>query len=141
MKEAGLMHVIFEVDLGDATYDFSKFTIDDMCALLKKWITWTHDNLYEEAKVFVNLRDPPDVMPEHADRCFHLVQFLATLPKRLRPEGMLFEEPRGKSLPEECGTWAKYMRKIMDANNWNGHLLVHVHQKFDLCEATQLQVC
>ena len=140
LKEGGLWHVIFEVDLGDATYDFKRFTMDDMCNLIKKWIIWAHDFLHEESKVFINLRDPPDVMPEHSHRCFQLVHFLATFPNRLRPAGMLFEEPRGKSLPEECGTWTKYIRKIMNENDWKGHLLVHVHQKFDLCEATALQV-
>jgi hypothetical protein len=42
----------------------------------------------------------------------------------------MFEEPRGKSLPEECGTWAKYIKKIMDDHKWKGQLLIHVHEKF-----------
>jgi hypothetical protein len=28
MKEVGLYNVIFELDLGDSTYDFEKFTVD-----------------------------------------------------------------------------------------------------------------
>jgi hypothetical protein len=30
-----------------------------------------------------------------------------------RKRTLMFEEPRGKSLPEECGTWAKYIKKII----------------------------
>ena len=141
MKEAKLWNIIFEVDLGDSTYDFDKFSMDDMCALVKKWITWCHDELYEKSKVFVSFRDLPDVMPENADRCFKMTKFLATPPERIRPFGIMFEEPRGQSLPEECGTWAKYIRKVMDMNNYKAHLLVHVHEKFGYCDATALQVC
>jgi hypothetical protein len=43
-------------------------------------------------------------------------------------------------LPEECGTWAKYIRKIMDDHKWKGHLLIHVHEKFGYSDATALQV-
>jgi hypothetical protein len=52
----------------------------------------------------------------------------------------MFEEPRGKSLPEECGTWAKYIKKIMDDHKWKGQLLVHVHEKFGYCDTIALQV-
>jgi hypothetical protein len=52
----------------------------------------------------------------------------------------MFEEPRGKSLPEECGTWAKYIKKIMDEHKWKGQLLIHVHEKFGYGDATALQV-
>ena len=140
MKEIGLWNPIFEVDLGDSTYNFDKFTMDDMCALVEKWITWAHDNLHEESKVFINFRDLPDVMPTNPERCLKLTQFIATLPERIRPFGIMFEEPRGRSLPEECGMWARYIRKVMDLNNYNAHLLVHVHEKFGYAEATALQV-
>ena len=95
MKEGGLRNMIFEVDLSDSFYDFSKFTMDDMCALVKKWIVWTYDELHEKSKVFVNFRDFPDVMAEHPERCFQLVQFLAELPERIRPIGIIYEEPKG----------------------------------------------
>ena len=51
MEKVGLYNVIFELDLSDITYDFTKFTMDDMCALLLKWITWCHERLHPEAKV------------------------------------------------------------------------------------------
>ena len=80
-------------------------------------------------------------MPQHPDRCFEVVQFLATLPERIRPFGLMFEEARGQALPEECGTWAKYIRKVMEMSNGEAHLLVHVHEKFGYCDDTALQVC
>ena len=135
-----MWNVIFEIDLGDMVYDFTKFTIPQMCQLLKKWITWSHDNLHKDSKVFVNFRDLPDVMPEHSDRVFEVVDFLAKLPPKVRPFGLTFEESRGKSLPEECATWAKYIRKVMDDNEWKAHLLVHVHEKFGYCDVTALEV-
>ena len=140
MKEIGLWNPILEVDLGNSTYNFDKFSMDDMCTLVEKWITWAHDNLHEESKVFINFRDLPDVMPNNPQRCLRLTQFLATLPERIRPFGIMFEEPRGQSLPEECGMWARYIRKVMDLNNYKAHLLVHVHEKFGYAEATALQV-
>ncbi|VDI59828.1 Hypothetical predicted protein [Mytilus galloprovincialis] len=136
MKEAGLYNVIFEIDLGDSTYDFDRFTTKEMCALLKKWVDWVFENLSTEAKVFVSFRDLPDAMPTDSERVFEVTDFLCKLPLF----GLMFEEPRGQSLPEECGTWAKHIRKVMDANNFNGHLLVHVHEKFGYCDVVALQV-
>ncbi|XP_072177566.1 uncharacterized protein [Diadema setosum] len=140
LKPAGLYSVIFEVDLGDTVYDFTKFSIDDMCQLLSKWNDWCFDNLSPKAKVMFSFRDLPDVMPEDSDRVFKVTNFLARLPPNRRPFGMMFEEPRGKSVPEECGMWARYIRMVMDANDWKGHLLAHVHEKFGLCDMTALQV-
>ncbi|XP_064641872.1 uncharacterized protein LOC135496469 [Lineus longissimus] len=140
LKAVGMYNVIFEVDLGDATYDFGKFTMADMCALVLKWIKWSHDNLGKNTKVMLNIRDPPDVMPYHPERVFELVEFLAKLPKNIRPFGILFEEPRGKSLPEEAGMWVKHIRATMKDNGWaDGQLLVHVHEKFGYGDATVLQ--
>jgi hypothetical protein len=93
-------------------------------------------------QIFVSIRDLPDVMPYHPERLFGLVEFLAKLPNDIRPYGMMFEEPRGKTLPEEAGQWSKYIRRTMKDNYWcDGHLLFHVHEKFGYCDATALQVC
>ena len=140
LQEVGLYNVVFEIDLGDSVYDFSKFSIDEMCQLVLKLVKYCHDNLNENAKVLFNFRDLPDVMPNHSDRLFRVVDFMAKLPPRLKLFGVVFEEPRGKSMPEECATWAKYIRKVMDINNWKGHLLVHVHEKFGYCDVTALEV-
>ena len=44
MKEAGLRNVIFEIDIGNSTYNFEKFTVDDMCRLVEKWVKWVKTN-------------------------------------------------------------------------------------------------
>ncbi|XP_071491060.1 uncharacterized protein [Diadema antillarum] len=139
LQPAGLYNVIFEVDLGDSVYDFNRFSIDNMCALLSKWNNWCYENLSSKAKVMFNFRDIGDVMPKHSVRLFKVVSFFAQLPPNRRPFGIVFEEPMGKALPEECGMWARYIRKIMDDNGWKGHLLVHVHEKYGNCDTTVLQ--
>ena len=35
MKEVGLYNVILQIDLGDSTYDFNKFTVYKCCLLVK----------------------------------------------------------------------------------------------------------
>ena len=140
MKEVGLYNVIFELDLGDSTYDFEKFTVDKCCLLLQKWFYWVYNNLNKNAKIFISFRDLPDAMPTDSERVFQVVDFLCKLQDKIGLFGLMFEEPRGKSLPEECGTWAKYIKNIMDDHKWKGQLLVHVHEKFGYGEATALQV-
>ena len=140
MKETGLWNAILEVDLGDGVYDFSKFPMKDLCALVKKWIVWVYKNLNQDAKVLINLRDMTDVMPKKPIRAFQLVKFLAEMPEKVRPFGLIFEEAKGTCLPEECGSWAKYIRKVMDAHSWNGKLLVHIHEKYGYADSSQLEV-
>jgi hypothetical protein len=60
MKEVGLYNVIFEIDLGDSTYDFEMFTVEKYCLLLQKWFDWVYNNLNRNAKIFINFRDLPD---------------------------------------------------------------------------------
>ncbi|CAH1801898.1 unnamed protein product [Owenia fusiformis] len=138
MKEAGIRNVFFEVDLGDATYDFDRFSMREMCRLTKKWIRWCYENLHQKSKVLINIRDIEAVMETHPERVCKYVQSISKMPCDRRPFGFAYEEP-GKSLPEECGHWARLIRKIMDANNFKGHLLVHVHEKFGYCDAAALQ--
>lgn len=139
LQDVGLYNVIFEIDLGSATFDFNKVSTQEICALVKKWIKWAHKNLHK-GKVMVNFRDLPDVMPTDAERVFQVADFLSKSHSELRLFGIIFEEPRGQSLPEECGMWAKFFRKIMNDHKWKGHLLGHVHEKFGYSEATALQV-
>ncbi|XP_071806481.1 uncharacterized protein [Asterias amurensis] len=139
LKSLGLWNTILEVDLSDGVYDFTKFTMDDMCSLIKKWIRWVKKNLNKDAKVLINLRDITDVMPTHPIRVFKLVEYLAKLPEDIRPFGVIFEEAKGSCLPEECGEWAKYIRHIMNMHKWPGKLLVHVHEKYGYADAAQLE--
>ena len=140
LKDVGLWNVILEVDLGDTTYNFLEFSVEKMAQLIKKWLVWIHENLHKQAKVFVNFRDLPEVMLFNSERIFYIIDYLARLPSHLKLFGLLFEEPKGTSLPDEFGLMTKYIRKKMNANNWNGHLLIHVHEKFGFSDYTALEV-
>ncbi|VDI63154.1 Hypothetical predicted protein [Mytilus galloprovincialis] len=121
-------------------FAFSEVTdIEKMAQLIKKWLVWIHENLHKQAKVFVNFRDLPEVMPFNSERIFYIIDYLARLPSHLKLFGLLFEEPKGTSLPDEFGLMTKYIRKKMNANNWNGHLLIHVHEKFGFSDYTALE--
>ena len=140
MKMYGLKNVILETDISDGCFNFDRFPLDEYCALVRKWIAWAHANLHNTATVFVNVRDLKDTMPTRSERCFQYVEFLARLPPEIRPIGLMFEEPGGGVLPEEVGNWARAIRKVMDANKWKAHLLVHVHEKFGFADSTALHV-
>ena len=64
-KKYGLYNVVFEVDLAnsDCAWD-TKFTVDDMCQLILKWMRWVYDNINEKARLMLNFRDFPIAMAE-----------------------------------------------------------------------------
>ena len=109
LKQLGLRNVIFEIDMGDSTYDFKVFSVDDMCILLLRWITWTYENLSKKSKILVNFRDLPDVMATNSKRVFQVVKFLSSVSTKLDQPlvGILFEELKGNSLPEEIAVWSR----------------------------------
>ena len=79
-------------------------------------------------------------MPTQSVRCFQFIDFLAKLTPKIRPTGIMFEEPTGKVLPEEVGNWTKIIRKVMNADKWDALLLAHVHERFGLADSTALHV-
>ena len=139
-KKYGLYNVVFEVDLAnsDCAWD-TKFTVDDMCQLILKWMRWVYDNINEKARLMLNFRDFPIAMAQTPERLLKIVNFLAKLPPDTRMFGLAFEDPMGEFLPEELESWTASVRSVMDANGWSsGKLLVHIHQKWDLQTASQL---
>ena len=141
MKQFNLCNPILEIDLADSRIDWGKsFTSHDMCLLLQKRIVWAKENLAEDAKIFVNFRDFPFAMEKSIDRVLDVVKFLALLPSNLQPFGLMYEDPTGRYSVHEMSTWTACIRNVMDKQGWNsGHLLVHVHQKWGLAEAVQLE--
>ena len=139
-KQFGLRNIFFEVDLADKKCKWEeKFTMEDMCQLLLKWIKWVHDNIHDDARVLLNLRDLPHAMTVAPARVLKIVQFLAQLPGDLKMLALCFEDPLGEYLPEELEVWTASLRRIMDSNGWeNGKLLVHIHEKWGLHMASQL---
>ena len=140
MKKYGLRNPIIEVDLADKSIDWEgRYTVEDYCHLMHKWITWTKENLSQAANVFVSVRDLAVAMKESPDRVLRIVKYLATLPKDIRPFGLNFEEPSGKFMPEELGIYTSVVRGVMNENGWqNGHLLVHIHEKWGVAATAQL---
>ena len=142
LEKYGIQNAIIEIDLNDGVYNFhpDNFPTEGFCRLLETRIKWCHEHLHPESKVFCNIRDLSEIMPKAPERVFEVVGFLAKLPAKIRPLGMMFEEPTGKTQPEECGAWSRFIRRVMDGNKWKGHLLVHIHERYGFSEASVMQV-
>ena len=140
MKKFSLLNPIIELDMGDKNLDWGgKLTVEQYCQFILDRIVWCKQNLSKEGNVIVNIRDLPFVMRDHPERVLTVVKFLATLPEEWRPFGLNFEELMGRFLPEELGIYSSAVRKVMDDSGWKGaHLLVHIHERWGLAEATQL---
>ena len=139
-KQYGLYNTFFEVDLADPNCEWdTKFTVDDMCQLIFKWMNWVYDNINKKARILINFRDLPMVMSDAPERLLTIVKFLARLPPEKRMFALAFEDPMGEYLPEELEAWTASVRRVMDANGWaSGRLLLHIHQKWDLQTASTL---
>jgi len=139
-RNFGIPNTIFEVDLANEDIEWeTKFTTDDMCQLIQKWTMWVYDNISTNARVLFNFRDFPVAMSIAPKRMLKVVQFLSKFPVEHQPFGLCFEDPMGEYLPEELEAWTASVRRIMTANGWlDGKILVHIHQKWDLQTASQL---
>jgi Ca2+-binding EF-hand superfamily protein len=144
MKQLGIRHAIIEFDLVYKGIDYTKFTVKDICALMKKRMDWCRSELHKDSKVLFNIRDFSDAMRLQPESVLEVVKFLSSLPEHERPFAIIYEES-GKNLPEELGVWTAAVRKVMDDNGWTehaekkGHLLVHVHEQWGLAHMTQME--
>ena len=130
---------MFEVDLANSNIDWAeKFTIEDLCQLLQKWLNWVYDNLSSNAMVVWNIRDFAFAMKtvDGTIRALTMVKFLGSLPNR--GFGMCVEE-FGLFLPEEVGAWIAAIRDVMNSVNWHGRLLVHLHKRWGMALINQLE--
>ena len=139
-RKYGIPNTFFEMDLANEDVEWeTKFTSEDMCQLIHKWMKWTYKRIAENARILFNFRDLPLVMTVAPERLLYVVRFLSKLPLEERPFALCFEDPMGEYLPEELEAWTAAMRRTMTANNWlDGKILVHIHQKWDLQTASQL---
>ena len=140
IKLYGLRNVLFEVNLADKNCKWEeKFTTDDMCNLLGKVIGWVHNEIHKKSRTLLNLRDLPLAMTVAPQRVLTIVKYLSRLPDHLKMFALCFEDPMGENLPEELEAWTASLRNIMDANGWkDGKILVHLHEKWGLQTASQL---
>ena len=117
----------------------TKFTVDDMCQLIHKRMKWVYSNIIENARILFNFCNLPVAMTKVPKRVLYVLRYLSRLPPKERPFAVLFEEPTGESLPEELEAWTASLRRTMTACGWqDGKILVHVHQRWDLQTAAQL---
>lgn len=139
-KYFGLRNVFFECDLVDKNVKWGeKWKKRDMVQMLRKWIEWVKDNIHKDGRVLLNLRDLPLAMSKKPKRVLKVVKYLSQLPDNLKMFALCFEDPMGEYLPEELEAWTASIRRTMDANGWKaGKILVHIHQKWGLQTASQL---
>ena len=94
-----------------------------------------YDNSNKDARILINFRDLPQVMTQAPERLLMIVKFLSTQPPHLHMFALAFEDPMGEYLPEELEAWTASIRRT----RWSsGKILVHIHQKWDLQTASQL---
>ena len=138
MKELGIRNAIIEMDLVYVGINYKKFKVEAINDLLTERLKWIHANLAKDSKVVVNLRDLPDGMIKKPKRVFKVIRHLSSLPLAIRPFGIVTEES-GKYFPEQLAAWIRAVRKEMDDCGFkDGHLLVHVHEKWGHVDTTQL---
>ena len=139
-KHFGLRNVVFECDLVDKNVKWDeKMTLESMCQLLQKWIKWVKNNIHKDGRILLNLRDFPMAMSSNPQRVLKFVQLLSQLPNHLKIFALCFEDSMGEYLPEELEAWTASLRRTIDANGWkDGKVLVHIHEKWGLQTATQL---
>ena len=139
MKEFGIKHPIIEVDFVYSGIDYEKFTPGDISKLLSERMSWVRKNLSEEARIFINVRDFPAAMSSKPERIFQVVHYLSSLPQTERPFGLMYEDPSGKSFPEQLGIWTAAIRKEMDDCGFkDAKLLVHVHEQWGMADSSVL---
>ena len=105
MAMLGLVNPILEVDLASSSIEWERFTVQNMCHLLRERIQWIRRNLSADANIMINLHDFPDAMSEQMERVFNVLDYLGAMKPRERPFGMMFEDSTGRYLPEEVGKW------------------------------------
>ena len=139
-KRHGLFNTFLEADFADDACEWEvKFTTQDMCKLLQKRINWVYDEISPKARVLLNFRDFPVAMTKAPERVLTIIKFLAQMPPDRRLFAICYEDPLGEYLPEELEAWTASVRRTMDSNGWSsGKILVHIHGKWDLKTASQL---
>lgn len=139
-KKYGLRHTFFEMDLANKDCDWGgKWTVEAHCQMLLRLFRWVRREIYQDARILVNVRDFGLCMASTPKRLLEFVRFLASLPPEERIFAFVFEDVLGDSLPEELEMWTASVRNVMDSCGWkSGKLLLHIHQQWDLQTAAVL---
>ena len=139
-KRFKINHVLFEIDLVNYKVDYDKFTMDQVCALVKHRIDWVRENLSSDSLILFNLRDFSDTMTLQPQRIWKIVSFLSTLPPTERIAGLAYEDV-GKYEKDLLGGWTRAVRKEMLRGGWEGgELLFHQHEQWGTMHGDVLEV-
>ena len=140
MKELGIRNPIIEADLAYPSIDYKIFNVKRITKLFSQRMEWVRENLSRDARIFINLRDIADAIINEPKRVFKVVKYLSSLPANQRPFGLIFEEGTGNYLPDHLAAWTAAVRREMDECGFqDGHLLVHIHEKWGLAQMSQLE--
>jgi hypothetical protein len=136
----GIEHIIIECDINCKQTNWAMIGVPGYCALIRRRLEWVHTYLAAGARVFINYRDFPEAVQVVTARLAEITVYLAGLPPSLRPEGLVFEDPSGESMPSTLAAQVAMVRGVMDSHGWaGGHFLVHVHAAYGLSEAVVLE--
>ncbi|XP_033106326.1 uncharacterized protein LOC117108423 [Anneissia japonica] len=139
-KQFGIHNVILEIDLVYYKIDYEKMNMDEVCKYLKDKIDWIRSNLSKDSLILLNFRDFTATMLQHPERVRHIVNYLASLPKRKRIMGVIFED-LGAGIPEQLAAWTRAVKNEMERCGWSdGQLLFHQHEQWGLMHAANLDV-
>ncbi|XP_033114910.1 uncharacterized protein LOC117115295 [Anneissia japonica] len=139
-KQFGIKNVFLEFDLMYYKIDYEKMNMDEVCKYLKDKIDWIRANLSENSLVLINFRDFSTTMIQYPERVRHIVNYLASLPKKERILGVAFED-LGAVLPEQLGAWTHAVKNEMERCGWTeGQLLFHQHEQWGVMHASNLEV-
>jgi hypothetical protein len=130
-KEYGLRNVFLELDGVCKTL----YSVEVATKVLGARIVWIREHLSKDARIYVNLRDLPITWDMPASTLRGVARWLATLPREQRITGLVFEDYNGSMLPALFSAMTAELRAVMAQHDWDGDLLVHVHNGFGLAEA------
>lgn len=138
-RDLGVPNVIMECDLANLPKE-SQFTHEKRCKLFEERFAWIRENISENSRILINLRDLAAAMAkgEKTRRlAFQTIDFLS----KHRPQifGIMTEEPTGQYFPEQLRNMTRTATNLMRKNEFDGHFLVHVHQQWGLHNAGNLE--
>ena len=118
-------------------FDYKKFTVEKICALIDKRLEWIRKEISKDSKIYINFRDFSDGMAQAPERVLEVVKHLSMY--RPKIEGILYEE-FGANFPEEMGIHTRALRNIMKECGYeDGKLLIHIHHQWGLSDASVLE--
>jgi len=138
-KKYGIRNVILEMDLTYHGIDYRKFKLRQIKNLMRERLQWMKNELGQDAKAFINIRDFYDAMRKRPKRVLRFVRFLSRLSPSIRPFALLVEES-GRNLPERVGVWIQTVRHEMTRCGWEeGNFVVHCHEQWGMVDTVQLE--